>query len=884
MDRYEFNLKAEQIRKMTDRGDYKTAMQIADTIDWRRVRNANLLSSISEIYEINREYEEAKDILLLAFDRAPVGKRFLFKLSEISVKAGNVPDAMEFYREFCEVSPDDSRQYLLRYMILKAKGAGAEQLAGCLEQYTNTEIDEKWLYELAVLYAESGKAEECIKTCDRISVLFGEGNYVDQALRLRQRVQSSYEKNDASESKGYYEEAARGVPEEYSDAEEDTTIYRRRNEATYEPELQQDYEVQVQGGAAYQDEAATMQGGAAYQGNAATMQGGAAYQGDAATMQGGAAYQGNAATMQGGAAYQGDAATMQGGAAYQGNAATMQGGVAYQGDAATMQGSAAYQGNAATMQGGVAYQGDAATMQGSATYQGEAGPVQDAISYHGETDGGQVSKNEDFVLDPAGGGDTKRVPDHRQRKSANRRIMPAKEDVLETLEKTIAGARDRRNNQSGSYVDEKASDIHQEKKLSLEKGVMPERTVASNEDGARADASGQEPYDNDGRDPSTRGSEENRQPEIAVSEFKDDETREETPSADDLQVRNSKQPTPALLDDNAEDFDKGMEGDLTNVQDNPETYHMIIEAKTPDSGVRIALDEIRYFHDQYNYQFKIAKVNAEKINRNGFSTFIPKIVEKDLIIENAGSLSYEAIDEISSYITRPKDGSSIIMVDIAHRFDKIASDWPGFVKRFDIVSDVADDAAEEDSEQSDEVRNMPEADRDRDLRETGRNSESGSSGDFRNNDLQRFEATDGRELEARERARIGREDEEYKTLERGERREETERDPGKDLFSPDIPEDYYREMEMNDFAAYAQEYARQIDCVLTGKTILALYERIEQIESAGEKLTKQRAEELIEEAADHAEKPPIGKKLAGMFQSKYDKNDKLILRREDFIY
>jgi thioredoxin-like negative regulator of GroEL len=93
MDKYEFNIKAEQMRKMIDKGDYKTAMQIADTIDWRRVRNANLLASVAEIYEVNHEYEEAKDILLLAFERAPIGKRFLFKLAEISVKAGDIQDA-----------------------------------------------------------------------------------------------------------------------------------------------------------------------------------------------------------------------------------------------------------------------------------------------------------------------------------------------------------------------------------------------------------------------------------------------------------------------------------------------------------------------------------------------------------------------------------------------------------------------------------------------------------------------------------------------------------------------------------------------------------------------------------------------------------------------
>ena len=164
MDKYEFNIKAEQMRKMAEQGDYKTAMQIADTIDWRRVRNANLLSYVADIYEHNSEYEEAKDILLLAFERAPVGKRFLYKLAEISVKAGDLQDAQEFYHEFCEMSPDDSRQFLLRYLILKAKGASAEQLIAPLEEYTSEEVDEEWLYTLAKLYCEAGCEDAFVRT------------------------------------------------------------------------------------------------------------------------------------------------------------------------------------------------------------------------------------------------------------------------------------------------------------------------------------------------------------------------------------------------------------------------------------------------------------------------------------------------------------------------------------------------------------------------------------------------------------------------------------------------------------------------------------------------------------------------------------------------
>ena len=232
MDKYEFSIKAEQIKKMVNQGDYKTAMQIADSIDWNRVRNANLLSSIAEIYEKNEEYEEAKDILLLAFERAPVGKRFLYKLSELSLRSGSIEDATEFYKEFLDVSPDDPRKYLLQYSILKAKGAKASQLIGPLEMFTSTELDEKWLYELAVLYGEAGREDDCVRTCDKMILLFGMGQYVDKAMDLKLYYRPVKEEHTVEE-KEEEKPAERAVPEEQTDFLDDPEL-PEREETTYE--------------------------------------------------------------------------------------------------------------------------------------------------------------------------------------------------------------------------------------------------------------------------------------------------------------------------------------------------------------------------------------------------------------------------------------------------------------------------------------------------------------------------------------------------------------------------------------------------------------------------------------------------------------------------
>ena len=217
MDKYEFNIKVEQIKKLVNKGDYETAMKIADGIDWRRVRSTSLLASISQVYERNEEYQEAKDILLLAFERAPIGKGLLFKLTDLALREGNVSEAEAYYREFCELCGEDPRQNLLRYLILEAKQAPLEQLIVSLERYCQDELDEKWLYKLAELYQKAGREEDCVRICDKLMLLFGLGKYVDKAMALKQKYAplTKYQM-DLVENREKYEEKLRAVEEEYS--------------------------------------------------------------------------------------------------------------------------------------------------------------------------------------------------------------------------------------------------------------------------------------------------------------------------------------------------------------------------------------------------------------------------------------------------------------------------------------------------------------------------------------------------------------------------------------------------------------------------------------------------------------------------------------------
>lgn len=583
MDKYEFNIKAEQMRKMADQGDYMTAMKIADTIDWRRVRNANLLSSVADIYEHNKEYSEAKDILLLAFERAPVGKRFLFKLTEISVEAGDIQDAQEFYREFCEMSPDDSRQYLLRYMILKSKGASAEQLLTSLEEYTSVDVDEKWLYELAKLYSEAGYEEECVKTCDKIMLLFGLGQYVDKAKALKQKYRgiSDYQINTEDHGLNLNFNQYDGIDEDI-----------RSNTESFESE---------------------------------------------------------------------------------------------------------------------------------------------------EHESGSADSD----------------------------------DRMEDSE-------------SSDYFEDDAKKFE---------SIKPEDT-------------------------------DNQDKEAVENHI---------PSAD---------------------INEHQQEDIPEIELN--NYHMIIEAKTKEDGFKIAVNEIKYFHDKYGYDFKVAKTNSEKLNEKGFAAFRSKIEGKDLIIEDAGALTYKVVDEIDEYIASLKDSSSVVLVDVIDHFDRMAEDRPLFIKRFDLVSDVDEEEdIVEDVELNDSEDDIPD------------NEDSFEEDEAAGNIV--------------ERPRVNYDSNRIKTIDDIVNMEKRAGGLSKESEDEALPDDFYKEMEIDDFATYAQTYAKQIDCVLPGKTVLALYERIEIMQEDGIDLNKASAEELIEEAADKAEKVGIGKKLTGVFHPKYDKEGRLILREDCFI-
>lgn len=694
MDKYEFSIKAEQIKKLSSQGDYKTAMQIADTIDWNRVRNANLLSSIADIYEYNGEYEEAKDILLMAFERAPVGKRFLYKLSELSLRSGSIEEAIEFYKEFLDVSPEDPRKYLLRYKILKAKGAMASQLVGPLEQFTETELDEKWLYELAKLYGEAGREEDCIALCDKMILLFGMGKYVDKAQDLKLRYRP-------------FEEDTRRAP---------------RKESFALPEEEPAFEEKNSGQAVYEEKPSIR----------------------------------------------------------------------------------------------------------------------------------EVSEEASRVLAPK---EVSREEIQREKeKQAENNALSQAEEVKSEQEK----------------VSETEAFSKKETEEASDKASREESKEAS-EDSSVEKAEGKEV---------------------------------------------AKVDAPAAKDEKEESIP---------------TYHMIIEADTLEEGFKIAVEEIKYFHQEYNLEFKVAKTNADKLNEKGFAPFAEKLKERDLIIEEAGKLKYSVVDEIERYIQNPKDASSIILVDVYDHFDRMAEDRPRFIDYFDIVSNKEEPEEEEDNDLEDvDLEASVEEPEKEEVEETVEEEYVPHKPSIFDRPARPY--TEVLEEEARKEEAKEKQEAPSAIREEAASRDYEDAEP-EDEYYDDENEDYDEEIEeeavedapsvreerreapireqeedlsaisdalekhsplgqkekknagmsIDEFAEYAISYADSIDCAITEKGITALYERIQLMEEDGIILNKQSAEDLVEEAADQAEKPSLSKKLSSFLRPKYNKDDKLILREEHFM-
>ena len=737
MDKYEFNIKVEQIKKMVSRGDYGTAMKIADTIDWHRVRNASLLSMIAQIYEKNEEYQEAKDILLLAFERAPVGKRLLYKLADLALKDGSTAEAEAYYREFCDLAQDDPRQYLLRYKILKAKKAPVDQLIRALEVYTASEVDEKWLYELADLYHKAGIEDKCVATCDRIMLLFGLGKYVDKAMDLKlQYAPLNKYQMDLVENRDKYEAKLRAVEEEYSGNAPELDDY---DEGTPDSEASKQVAMQIHEDA-------------------------------------------------------------------------------------------------------------------------QAKKLADEMSRLSEEEGRTAVVEEDDDM-----GATRTIADLSQVRRGGQTAAP---EVQEEEENTIPTEEER--------------EIERQK---LAIRAAKEREEMEEEALRRAEEE---------REAARREEEERR----AKKQAEIDRER-----ARRNQVRNIPAPE--------EDDDDG-ELELESLDDMLDTNNLMIEAETDEEGLSMAVSSLKEIHRELGIKNPVAKISSEKLNKRGISAVADMLAGKDLIIQHAAGLTDAVQNELDDLMEKDRSGMIVVLIDtpenlealhahntsLASKFQYIGSDENASAqkeadtemeaalkrsteKQEQIARDVVNAEQETEEKPEQEEAEAPQEEPEYEEEETDILEESSEP----ETDEEDEEEPEPEEYIPPKKAKLFAKQE--KPQKKAPVAEEEPEPPEETASAAEevVPEDYddKEEMDPDEFAQYACKYATEIDCSITGKSLLALYERIEMMEEDEVRLTKAAAVDLIEEAADKAEKKSLGKKIAGLFSPTYTKEGLLILHEKDFF-
>ena len=745
MDKYEFNIKVEQIKKLVNKSDFETAMKIADTIDWRRVRNANLLSMIASVYEKNEEYQEAKDILLIAFERAPIGKRLLYKLTQLALKQGNIQEAESYYREFCELAGDDSRQDILRYLILKAKGAPIEQLIHSLESYTSTELDEKWLYELADLYHQAGMEEQCVKTCDKIMLMFGLGQYVDKAMELKlQYAPLTKYQMDLVENRDKYEEKLRQVEQNSA-----AGLISQEEISVPEPAVSAIPPVEARPSAPVAPSAPVNPEGAADYGQ---------------------------------------------------------------------------------------------SRLGSEPH---PTPI-------------PVPAPDPSMLRP--------------RAAASGQTAPVYTAPAEKAEDVISGITESFNPEpavSGTDV------TAEEKLVASVREAEVEASLAEEMSRISMDSYTEEPA-------KTRTRVLNDVKDLKNTETLADKTR----ILDDIRhiqaARQAEEESPVQA--------------AGKVQ--PACFfHMMAEARTPEKGLEIAVGALKAAHRILGAKHPVAKITGEKLNQRGILASAAKLAGKDLIVEDAGDLSDSLLEELNQLLAEDTTGMVVVLVDNSRQIDGIRKANPSLAGKFHVVTS---------QEEAEEFLTLAAA-RKNQVQQVRQNEVSSQNPSPAQETVSQGEAKAAQSMassrvpEASPAAEPNYSDQAQQptaapSRSGGASQPAPAQEHSDAALQPEsgaadtVPsavsasaDDENRVMDIDEFAQYCCHYASQIDCSITGKSMLALYERIEIMEEDGVALTKTAAEDLIEEAADKAEKPSLGKRITGLFSSKYDKDGLLILKEEHFI-
>ena len=835
MDRNEFNLRVDQMRKQAGLGDYATAMKIADGIDWRRVPNVSLLSQVSEIYEKNQEYGEAKEILLLAFERAPMGKGLLYKLTQLALKDKNVEEADAYYKEFCDLARDDTRQYILQYQILKEKKAPASKLIQPLEQYNAREIDEEWLYELAEAYHTAGRSEDCIAACDRIMLLFGTGPYVEKAAKLKQEGEgatlTSYQQSLIDHSY-IYEEQLEKVKEEYAQApkaEPEVDAGDILMEAEPEPEqalvpAAEDAGEEPAGEAAPEKELPPAEEAP---------------------------------------------------------------------QAEEKPESPVVKEDGKTMLRVDVPSFVASDVIAGYVDEGAKPPIQDEIDAQ--------------------------IEEHMRRleeeKEASRRAAQELIDAKKAEEERIAAekAEAERIAAEKAEAERIAAEKAEAERIAAEKAeaerIAAEKAEAERiaREKAEAERIAREKEEKERVEQAMQAAIAAEKERIAAERLaaeqaeakRIEEAAKAAAQAEKERIaleRNEPAyiPQPKVVEELGitkvlPKIGKGKTEEETAAEAAPAKAHAVlsvpgdgnalIEGKTAEEALALAVERLKEIRNQTGIINPAAKIKAGKLNVKGLAKAMPKVAGKDLIIEEAGDLTEDSIRQLLDVLAEEDGLRTILLVDNPLQISSLKAIYPELAEAFH--APAAEDGIKVRPVKPVSAKPAEEK------AEAVKPAEKPAAKPVEKPAVKPVEAPAAKPVKARNEKIAAAEEAKpapVKVVEKPAPAPAAA--PEKTSAAPAKPAEHAyseEELDIDAFARYASDYAKKIDCVITGKSMLALYERIEIMQEDGVALTRQNAEALIEEAADRAEKPPLMKRIGGIFAKKYDKDGMLILKEDDFI-
>ena len=1013
MDKHELNVKVEQMRKQAGLGDYQTAVKIADKIDWRRVSNVSLLTQVSEIYEKVGKYAEAKDILLLAVERTPMGRGLLFKLTQLALKVNSIDEAEECFEEFQRLAPQDTRQKLLRYLILKAKGAQPQQLMPPLEEYVSEELSDEWMYELAELYHRAGMREACLDLCDRITILFGTGEWVQKALRLKAEGEgeplNEYQQS-ILQGEIYYQPTA---PRQNAVREPAplTTPYAQQpmmateygTQIPYQtaaepygmepaPALAEQYAAPIP-----QPQPTAFAQPAEFTQPAAFAQPEESY--DQAPLQYAApseeryrnvpTFQTPAAASTGIPSWT-EAAKPQEAPAQNDIDAEIdahlrrleeekRNGVRAKAAATPVSTETVQEPlreTAAELRESALPSAEEDARSVEQRYREESARLsRDYVVSSGErSETSEFPGTEQLMVDrlryeeeseaaklraEARAAETEEAIRQREAKLDETKVLPKlpAQERREQLAREEAALRRIEQDKEAEQI--KKSVIEAEKKPEIEETAKespeavsaaateekasqtkPAETVATAEKQPREEAVTAEKQPAE-----TAAAEKQSQAEVVAAEKQPAETAAAEKQSQAEAVAAEKQPaeTAAAEKQSAEEGELVEESAETRREvprqpkllRTPGSFNALIEGRTPEEGLQSAVERLKEAQAVTGFKRPAAKVKAERLNVYGVRNSAEKTAGRDLIIEEAGDLSDVSLSELIQLIAADGGMRTVLLIDNPLQLTRLRASHPEVEtvfhtadKREDVKAYFAAEAKFREAEarlREEAVKTALEAKEARRKEEEAKRAEEEAR--RAEEEARRFaereaaenarKAAEAAAAAAEAKAAAEREEEARRKEEEARRAEELlnrvaeeiiVREPetvpaaraeaeaqrpaqravprAEDRAKLDAERRRAKENELltkDAFANYAAAYARNIDCVMTGKSMNALYERIELLQEDGVSLTRKNAEILIEEAADHAERPPLGRRLSGLFSKRYNKDGLLILKEEDFL-